>query len=115
MFFDKLTKLNQHISYNLFAFNGYFIIFSYFFLYKILPPQNLNIIAFYAFNLMITIIFFAILFTYTIEQITGYKLPFAYLKHKISSIILLFGAIISAIYLILFISFLVSSFVQSIF
>ena len=115
MFFDKLTKLNQSISYNLFAFNGYFIIFAYIFSFHIIPQDETSWITVLLFNLAITVLYCSILITYTIEQITGYKLPFAYLKHKTSSIILLFGTIISAIYLILFVSFLVSAFIQSIF
>ena len=99
MFFDKLTKLNQRISYNLFAFNSYFLIF----LLLILGYINGYVLEVFilCFLRPITLAIYSIvLIICCLEQIMDCKLPYPFVKHPAYSIFLLIGAILSSTYLI---------------
>ena len=99
MFLDKLNKFNQNISYNLFALNGYFMIFLNAYLFYIMPSSTASGMIGFIYNLIIIAIYLFIGIAWCIEQITEYKLPFAFLKHISCTIVLLLGAILSTIYL----------------
>ena len=99
---EKFNNLNKSISYNLYAFNGYFIFYVHFYKYFILPQNQISWFISSITDVSFYTIFFipSMLLVYTIEKITGYKLSFSFLQNKTSSRILLFGAILSTIYFI---------------
>ena len=99
MFFDKLTKLNQSISYNLFAFNGYFIICLFAYIFLISPlyiGKDFEII--YS-NIAIITVYVIVGIILYMEHLTKYKLKFAFLKSYVFLIIQFIGATISLFYL----------------
>lgn len=109
MFLDKLNKFNQNISYIIFALNGYFAILLY--IICRIDPDNADVVAFFLFNATLLAIHCFTGIVWCIEQITEYKLPFVFLKHISCTIALLFGVIISTIYLSLFALFLIYGFI----
>jgi hypothetical protein len=109
MFLDKLSKFNQNISYIIFALNGYLALLLYIIFH--MDSDNANVVAFFLFNATITAILCFTGIVWCIEQITKYKIQFVFLKHKPCTIILLFGAIISTIYLFLLALFLIYGFI----
>ena len=111
MFLDKLNKFNQNISYNLFALNGYFALISHIYVCFIMEHDYVSWIAVFLFNATLMAIYCLIGIIWCIEQITEYKLPFAFLKHIVCTIVLLFGAIISTIYLFLLTMFFIYGFI----
>ena len=84
MFFDKLTKLNQRISYNLFAFNGYFIVFSILCSYVFGYYSGWNIFDFVGtrLNIFIIAIYFLTGIVRYMEHLTNYQLSFLFLNNK---------------------------------
>ena len=109
MFLDKLNKFNQNISYIFFALNGYLALLLYIIFRT--DSNNANLVAVLLFNAMLVAIYCFIGIIWCIEQITEYKLPFAFLKHIICTVVLLLGAILSTIYLSLFVLFLIYGFI----
>ena len=99
---EKFNSLNQSISYNLYALNGYFIFFVYFYKYFILPENQINWFISSITDILFYTIYFipSMLLIYTFEKITRYKLSFSFLQNKTISKILLFGAILSTIYFV---------------
>jgi hypothetical protein len=106
MFLDKLNKFNQNISYIIFTLNGYFALYP--FIALALEKIGYEI---YILYMLITAIYCFAGIIWCIEQIIEYKLPFAFLKHIVCTIVLLFGAIISTIYLFLFAMFFIYGFI----
>ena len=104
-FLDKLSKYNQRISFNIFALNGYLVLFTYVYLSFFLKPQYTDWILWFCIYAIITAIYLIAFIVYCVEVVTQYWLPFAYLKNKRYTFILLLGALISMIYLVLLIMF----------
>ena len=98
-FLDKLSKYNQRISFNIFALNGYFA------LLMLLKPLLINGLVWLCLNAIVVSIYLITFIVYCVEVVTQYKLPFTFLKNKCCSFILLFGALVSIIYLLLLILF----------
>ena len=104
---DMLNRYNQKISFNIFALNGYVILFAYVYLHFFLKPKSTDWILWFCICAIITAIYLFSFIVHCVEVITQYKLPFGFLKNKLYSFILLFGALISMIYLLLLLSYLV--------
>ena len=102
---DKLSKYNQRISFNIFALNGYFIFLIFIYWNFLIEPNYSYIALLFIFNALIISIFLFACIVYCVEVVTQYKLPFAFLQKKQYTLILLFGAFISMIYLLLLIMF----------
>jgi len=100
-FLDKLNKYNQRISFNIFALNGYLVLFVYACLSFFLKPNSADWILWFCVYAIITAIYLIAFIAYCIEVVTQYELPFTFLKKKHYSFILLFGALVSLIYLLL--------------
>ena len=107
MILDKLNKFNQNISYIIFSLNGYFALISHIYMCFIMEQDYLSWMPFLLFNMTITAIHCFTGIIWCIEQITEYKLPFAFLKHILCTIVLLFGAIISTVNLCLLAMFFI--------
>lgn len=106
-FLDKLYKYSQRISFNIFAFNGYIIFFIFVYWNFLVEPDYSYVSLLFIINAFIISIFLIAFIAYSIEVVTQYKIPFAFLKNRRYSFISLFGAIISTIYLLLLIMFFV--------
>lgn len=102
---NKLNKYNQRISFNIFALNGYLVLFAFVYLSFSLKPHSTDWLLWFCIYAIITAIYLIAFIVYCVEVVTQYRLPFAYLKNKRYTFILLFGALISIIYLILLIMF----------
>lgn len=102
---DKLSKYNQRISFNIFALNGYFIFLIFIYWNFLIEPDYSSVALIFIFNALIISIFLFAFIVYCVEVVTQYKLPFAFMQKKQYTLILLFGALISIIYLILLIMF----------
>ena len=102
---DKLNKYNQKISFNIFALNGYFIFLIFIYWNFLIEPDYSYVALLFIFNAIITSIFLIAFIVYCVEVVTQYKLPFTFLKNKQYTFILLFGALISMIYLFLLMMF----------
>lgn len=100
-FLDKLSKYDQRISFNIFALNGYFA------LLMLLKPPSMHGITWLWLNAIVVSIYLITFIIYCFEVVTQYELPFTFLKNKCCSFILLFGALVSIIYLLLLILFFV--------
>ena len=100
-FLDKLSKYNQRISFNIFALNGYFA------LLMLLKPLLINGLVWLWLNAIVVSIYLITFIVYCVEVVTQYELPITFLKDKHCSFILLFGALVSIIYLLLLILFFV--------
>ena len=104
---DRLNKYNQKISFNIFALNGYVIFLIFIYWNFVIEPDYSYVALIFIFIAFITSIFLIAFIVHCVEVITQYKLPFGFLKNKLYSFILLFGALISMIYLLLLLSYLV--------
>ena len=98
-FIDKFNKYSQRISFNIFAFNGYFT------LLMLLKPSSMHGITWLWLNAIVVSIYLITFIVYCVEVVTQCKLPFGFLKNKRYLFILLFGALVSIIYLLLLILF----------
>ena len=107
-FLDKLNKYNQRISFEIFTLNGYLALFGYIYLSFFIEPNYVDWILWFCIYAIITAIYIIAFIFYRVEVVTQYKLPFEFLKNKRYSFILSFGALISMIYLLLLLSFVVS-------
>ena len=110
-FLDKLSKYNQSISFNIFAFNGYITLLVYIYFSFFLEPKSTDWILWFCICAILTVILLFAFIFYCVEITTKYKLPFKFLKSKQYTFILLFGALISIIYLLLLIMFLIEAFI----
>ncbi len=99
MFIDKFNKFNQNISYIIFAFNGYLALIFHIYMFFIMEHDYVSWILVFLFNAILMAVYCFIGIIWCIEQITEYKLPFAFLKHIICTVVLILGAILSIIYL----------------
>ena len=104
-FLDKLSKYNQRISFNMFALSGYFVFLIFIYWTFFMPSSYANLPFLIIFNASIISIYLITFIVYCIEVVTQYELPFTFLKDKCCSFILLFGALVSIIYLLLLILF----------
>ena len=102
---DRLNRYNQKISFNIFALNGYLTLFAFIYFSFFLKPNSADWILWFCIYAIITAIYLIASIVYCIEVVTQYKIPFAFLKNRRYSFILLFGAIVSTIYLLLLIMF----------
>ena len=102
---DKLNKYNQKISFNIFALNGYFIFLIFIYWNFLIEPDYSYVALIFIFNALIISIFLIAFIVYCVEVVTQYKLPFAFMQKKQYTLILLFGAFISMIYLLLLMMF----------
>ncbi len=102
MFLNKFNKFNQNISYIIFALNGYFALYP--FIALALEKIGYEI---YLLYMLITAIYCFAGIIWCLEQIFEYKLPFAFLKHILCTIVLLLGAIISTVNLCLLAMFFI--------
>ncbi len=102
---DKLSRYNQRISFNIFALNGYFIFLIFIYWNFLIEPDYSSVALIFIFNALIISIFLIAFIVYCVEVVTQYKLPFAFMKKKQYTLILLFGAFISMIYLLLLMMF----------
>lgn len=107
-FLDNLSKYNQKISFNILALNGYLVLFAYVYLSFSLKSTSADWILWFCIYAIITAIYLIAFIVYCVEVVTQYKLPFCFLKDKRYSFLLLFGALISMIYLLLLLSFVAS-------
>ncbi len=103
-FVDKLNKYNQKISFNIFALNGYNIMLIFIYWTFLTEPDYSYIPLLIIFNAIITSVFIVAFIVFCIEIITQYKIPFGFLKYKQYSLVLLFGTLISIIYLVTLVS-----------
>ena len=108
---DKLNKYNRKISFNIFALNGYLALFAYVYLSFFLESNSADWILWFCIYAIITAIYLIAFIVCCVEIVTQYKLPFGFLKNKRYSFILLFGTLVSMIYLLLLIMFFVASFI----
>ena len=129
-FLNKLSKYNRKISFNIFALNGYFIFLIFIYWNFLIEPDYSYVALIFIFNALIisifliafivnsvdwilwfciyaiiTAIYLVAFIVCCVEVVTQYKLPFAFLQKKQYTLILLFGAFISMIYLLLLIIF----------
>ena len=102
---DKLSRYNQRISFNIFALNGYFIFLIFIYWNFLIEPDYSYVALIFIFNALIISIFLIAFIIYCVEVVTQYKLPFAFMQKKQYTLILLFGAFISMIYLLLLMMF----------
>ncbi len=102
---DKLSRYNQRISFNIFALNGYFIFLIFIYWNFLIEPDYSYVALIFIFNALIISIFLIAFIVYCVEVVTQYKLPFAFMQKKQYTLILLFGAFISMIYLLLLMMF----------
>ena len=98
---DKLSRYHQRISFNIFALNGYFIFLIFIYWNFLIEPDYSYVALIFIFNALIISIFLIAFIVYCVEVVTQYKLPFAFMQKKQYTLILLFGAFISMIYLLL--------------
>ena len=110
-FLDKLNKHNQRISFNIFALNGYVALLIYIYWTFFVKSSYVVLPFLIIFNALIISIFLIAFIVYCVEVVTQYKLSFGFLKNKRYSFILLFGTLVSMIYLLLLIMFFVASFI----
>ena len=106
-FLDKLNKYNQNISFNIFALNGYNIMLIFIYWSFLIKPDYSYIPLLIIFHALIITIFIIAFIAYCVEIITQYRLSLGFLKHKKYSFLLLLGTLISIIYLVLLIIFLI--------
>ena len=102
---DKLSKYNRKISFNIFALNGYFLLFAHVYLSFFLKSNSADWILWFCIYAIITAMYLIAFIVYCVEVVTQYKLPFAFLQKKQYTLILLFGAFISMTYLLLLMMF----------
>ena len=108
---DKLSKYNQRISFNIFALNGYSIFLIFIYWNFLIEPDYSYVALIFIFNALIISIFLFAFIVYCVEVVTQYTLPHRFLKSKQYTFILLFGTLISMIYLLLLIMFFIGSFI----
>lgn len=104
-FLDKLNKYSQRISFNIFALNGYLVLFAYIYLSFFLKPNSADWILWFCFLGIITAIYIVAFIAYCVEVVTQYRWRFGFFENKQYIFVLLSGALISIIYILILMIF----------